>query len=990
MPKQTEHVTRAIRTSLVVPKSKRKKLQALARCVEKAMQAWEYQLLCMRQDDVYLTEKKNKTPSIIPGDVWQRRLSKLTGITDPGTLAKVKVFYRRLVESYDKANAGSSQQAAGKLRPMISAGSQGGQLRMQVAKDFAWLAEAPINADTLERIERQAEEDPKCLCTAGTAPVWRKTYLQEDTDGVPIEKAKWPALMKKNVRDKKEELESDEGIALELSGSDVFPLFAPTMPESSRWETTVFSEVISHLLGWETQRHKMAARRVELRKAKDKLLGKPADSEAVRMIQAFEKSRKYQLKEREIKCWPDLRKWTKKNKNATTEEREKQVKDMQRRSKNFGSFETLHWLSDIPQQHLSACKGPDPVSWLAKLNHITKKLEEAEERPLPRFTYSSAKRGVGFDSTSSTNRPGYALIQKDGGPKYAKIQLYPKGYLTFKLAGTPQLGTIQTKGKNQLSYVKSQDKQSWHLDVLGGAHLHIDNGHAELIIATARAIDADVLALRKEAVGYLRCGPEKRALRSTPSLASPGLRVVAIDFGVRTSATVSVLFKDEDGNPAHERSLKLRLPGENRLSQAERLLRKRAGRDLYRTRQAIFKMQRIARYANLEDPEARKRHYDKVTSYTPGLPEPTNAPHPEWIKTVKPVFEVAESEARELVRWLRRQKYHNPDKPYLKMGGLSVWRIDYLKKLRNVYVSWADHARPGKPTYGKTREERGSVAKSLRDLTTNLSETRAKTLADLVVQTARGYAYRDGKWVKAYPECDIIIADGLKTYKTSKTKSPKENKQTTSMGHRKIAEYIGKQATEAAIACTDVRTEYSSRFHPWTGSPGVRCHRVTAQDVKLLQEDEARWLSWQLCFAGITKKEGLELKAGDLVPVDGGKFLVAIDENDQLITVDADITAAQNNGVRFLVGHSDYQNRWDQSEARGRRPGVKKDIMGVLRATQWGRNGGDCSQMNEFEDLGPEPSTAEVKQESKKRRRSRGARKVEGNCSETEEKNRVG
>lgn len=100
------------------------------------------------------------------------------------------------------------------------------------------------------------------------------------------------------------------------------------------------------------------------------------------------------------------------------------------------------------------------------------------------------------------------------------------------------------------------------------------------------------------------------------------------------------------------------------------------------------------------------------------------------------------------------------------------------------------------------------------------------------------------------------------------------------------------------IHSEDTGAAFSSRFHASSGTPGIRCHCLSAPDkgnesLRAVIEQENPRIRWD------------DLKTGDLVAVTGGEMFVCLNRKGSTTCVHADINAAQNLQRRFWTRHAD-------------------------------------------------------------------------------------
>lgn len=438
---------------------------------------------------------------------------------------------------------------------------------------------------------------------------------------------------------------------------------------------------------------------------------------------------------------------------------------------------------------------------------------------------------------------------------------------------------------------------------------------------------------------YIQAYPDQNILGSE-GLRS-GLRVMSVDLGVRTSASISVfrvatrdeLQKNSKGRSPffyaisgtdnlvaiHERSQLLKLPGETESKELRRVREQRSFA-LNRLHSQLTVLRLLVR-CGTDDLKVRSRRWDRLNGQgretalraTPEwrdsfLLELTKleALHgicgdEDWIQAVDSSVKILwRYMGKQVKDWRKDVKSGNrvKVKGFVRdaVGGNSIGQIDYLEKQYRFLKSWTYF---GKVSGQVNRAERGSqFAIALREHIDHAKEDRLKKLADRMIMEALGYVYQAhhhkiGGWVAKYPPCQLILLEELSEYRFNNDRPPSENNQLMQWSHRGVLQELKNQAVLHDVLIGTMYSAFSSRFDARTGAPGVRCRRVPARFVDNEQEKLPMWLSKFLEGHGI---ERTLLQADDLIPTGDGEFFVApLDTgNDDFRQVHADINAAQN------------------------------------------------------------------------------------------------
>jgi hypothetical protein len=268
------------------------------------------------------------------------------------------------------------------------------------------------------------------------------------------------------------------------------------------------------------------------------------------------------------------------------------------------------------------------------------------------------------------------------------------------------------------------------------------------------------------------------------------------------------------------------------------------------------------------------------------------APEPVWKDAVAQALQSFRVEMGAVIKaWRREGRARSPD----RRSGPSMWAIQHLTNVRRLLVGWSLLGRRSGDVRRLDRAGRGVFASRLLEHIDALKENRLKTGADMIVQAARGYQ-RDkaGRWILAHDPCDVVLFEDLSRYRMLTDRPRRENSQLMLWAHRGIRAEVEMQGELYGLAVSETAAAFSSRYHARTMTPGIRCRTLTKFDLA------DSFLRERLAEAKIDLDL---LRAGDLVPWDGGEVFVCARAGGGLWRIDADINAAQNLQRRFWTRH---------------------------------------------------------------------------------------
>lgn len=446
-----------------------------------------------------------------------------------------------------------------------------------------------------------------------------------------------------------------------------------------------------------------------------------------------------------------------------------------------------------------------------------------------------------------------------------------------------------------------------------------------------------------------------------------GLRVMSVDLGLRTSASISVfriakkeglhmdskgrsplfypVFGVEDLVAIHERSQLLKMPGETETKELRKIRETRL-KSLNQLKSQLSYLRLLVKCTS-EDVKRRERSWLRLIDDShKGMERMTSdwrsafetelkklelmygsCTSEDWVNTVHNSIHVLWRHMGIQVRdW--KKEVRSSDKVKIRgyardvVGGNSIAQIEYLERQYKFLKSWSFF---GKISGQVIRAERGShFAVALREHIDHAKEDRLKKLSDRVIMEALGYVYQfsgrqKGEWVAKYPPCQLILLEELSEYRFNNDRPPSENNQLMKWGHRGVFEELKNQAGMHDLLIGTMFPAFSSRFDARFGTPGIRCRRVSASSLREDVQENLPW--WLKRFISEYKLERSLLRPDDLIPTGEGEFFVSplsLEDGD-LRQIHADINAAQNLQRRLWSNFdiSEIRLRCIRSEADG-------------------------------------------------------------------------
>lgn len=902
--------TRSFKLKLIVPRDNSPKSVGIRRAiwathefVNNVCSYYAAFLLELRQRDVCVARDDKRNETIIPAQEYRDRLTKrlsalgLTGSAIEAALPLLRDLYEDIVPN--AAEKGSKGEPNSWISPLVSASSKA-EARPLVPRLRALGVLPLLPSYGRDRMEKSLSD--------------LSVFERMAFNMVVEHMASWEAKCQDAPMVKEGRRETME-----------------------RWRSRIPEDALLAVRAWEQQR----------------------DAEIAALRNATDNDR-YRIGPRELRGWSDIRERLRGVDGDKA--RAEVVKQAQRRNRsNFGGEALLSWLAHPDQRWLVEHPAGDVVTWISEFNDAEDGYEWATANPI--FSTPDAQRSpksTKLGKPGDGNAPGYELTGRGGRLFVAMKLLEPTGNgkvrpasITLPLAGHGQLEGltfIPKSDENPRGLKVAWDRQDGTGRVSGelqGAALVLDREHAATAHPTALragrvsgvwfklAIDVnpDAEALYKErrsASAYLDSALHNRGKKK--GVRPPdGFRVMAVDLGQRVAATVSIFTIRHDGadrrcwpldprcglSMEHDRTLNLSLPGEDPCEQ-ETALRSVADSEIRALRSSLWRLRQVARLGQIKDPDARRKvlkdaqdallggtdqHSAAAFGALVQLEVAADQEQEAWILNVRAIYASLETElGRAVQEWRATVRTRRASRATL--GRLSLWAVEHKTRALRFLRAWNRRQRPGQ----ERRDPPDGECSALLNHVTSLKSDRAKQAADMIVQAARGFVYRDGAWVRFAEPVDLILFEDLSEYTTSRTRAPSDNAKLMAWTHREVVKNATMQAEAEGVVVSEVGQAFTSRFDALTGAPGVRCHAITRSDVdEMARLGDKHWLvrllSGRLSNLGF---DATSVKPGDIVPTDAGKLLVTLSGQNAtgLRIVDADVSASRSLAKRYVEGYA--------------------------------------------------------------------------------------
>lgn len=954
-------------------------------------------LLCrgqgyLREDDETVSAEAAQREALSWARHVQKRNRRPGAGSDRDVLGALRQFYEALVraavlDEHGHPLKGDARQSRGFAGPMMDPASTGGtQCLDKVIEPLpGWVAklraeEAGWEAESAQWL--QTPDAQRLLGATGRAPKWKKLVRQ----GEPWQQA----FLEDQKRQRREARGSGRAIytlkhefgLLPMLSSPIAGRLTKIKAAVSRWDYMALRLAVAHLLSWEAWNHRAWGEYREREHRRNEARARLAGcGSAVERLREYERqrhaelkrvaladdSRPYRIMQRSIRrAWERVRARWLAPACRSESDRVKALNELQAKlSGSFGDPDLFRWLAR-DENVLVWCDG-DPLPDLVALNveedRLSRKRQQARHTPADARLHP---RWVQYEnSAQSGNLPLYGL-RLEGGRLAVEMPLLRKsgnqleetrlgGQAALRLAPSGQLAEPRFAAEDKRQRLAFRSGGEQFSGVPRSSDLLFRRGHLENRqpgqLASGDTGDVWLkLVLHMETKApsgwvdghgrpsiHAALGPfetPRPAGRGRLGEATPGLRVLSVDLGVRTFAACSVFELRErrpqaglafpaavDGElwAVHDRSFLLRLPGE--APDPETIASRRSADDELRAlRGELNRLRDLLRLGAVDDSDRRKAGLEALRAGAGQGSRPAIVPRDlagldgriaddaqAWQEALRAVHRVAERRVGELVsQWRSRTRPRPADGSDRRgrrayAGGKSVWAVQHLTAVRRFLQSWTLHGRSYAQIRRLDREKGGIFAAGLLEHINSLKEDRIKTGVDMIVQAARGYVPADAVgWVQRFAPCRVVLLEDLSRYLFRTDRPRRENSQLMQWAHRQILDECKMQAELYGLVVWSVSAAFSSRYHARSGAPGLRVHRVTAADLERPRLREI--LEERAEQAGIVPGS---IAPGVLLPDPAGEQFATLGSDGQLIVLHADLNAAQNLQRRFWARYGE-------------------------------------------------------------------------------------
>lgn len=973
----------------------RRRLWLTHRLVNEAVAAIERVLLSCRgrpyagPDGDLITAEQAEQAALAFARGVQRRNGKPDAGTDAEILAALRQFYEALIPSSatdesGRPGRGNAQAAGGFAGPMMDPNSEGFQSIFAKILDPLppWANDLDIPHTNWQDASARWLDTPEAqalLRASGSPPRWARLYRS----GQP-----WQRAFLEDQAKKRREATGIPALVRRLKDElGLLPMMPP--PIGTRverkaggltpWDRLALRLAVAHLLSWESWNHRTAAEHLAVQNRVDRQRATvDAYGSLVAQLRAYESARHEQLKRvaladdqrpfrigpRSVRGWTQLREAWQEGAQSPQARLDTIARLQTKLRGRFGDPDLFRWLAEEGRENL--WRAGDLLPDVASLNALERLLARKKQSAVYTPPDPQAHpRWIQFEPPGGSNLENYAiqlastglaatlpvLVESDSGLTQAQetVPLAPSGQfcspqLEVQRGQRPKV-CFTSSGQEYVAQLRSADilfdrqrLESRHLQDLQRG----DFGSAwfKLVLDVEAQCPREWLGRNGDVILPLSARHFRTSL-VTPSrfeqTLEPGLRVLAVDLGLRSLAACSVfeLVARQPNNglsfladeplglwARHERSFLLTLPGETPES-ASLAARRTAYDELAGLRRDVQRLKSLLRLTVKPDADQRQVALDELLSsvqqesvgaasaldvaLVEALRPCIDANPVDWEQRIREAYRRAEAAlGLRIAQWRQRSRPRPRDAADRRQrrayaGGKSAWAVEYLEAVRRLLLGWSLRGR----TYGSInrldRQRRGTFARHLLDHVNALKEDRVKSGADLIVQAARGLvAGPRGGWTQRFAPCRLILFEDLTRYRFRTDRPRRENSMLMRWCHRKLLDLTTAQAEVFGLAVDTTAAGFSSRFHAATGAPGCRTRVLSAHDLTSpYVREQLQELADRLAIP-------LErFRPGVRIPWDGGEEFCTLAQDGRPLVLHADINAAQTLQRRYWTRHRD-------------------------------------------------------------------------------------
>lgn len=642
---------------------------------------------------------------------------------------------------------------------------------------------------------------------------------------------------------------------------------------------------------------------------------------------------------------------------SSQHERERVLHEYQadrKKQKSIGDINFFNWLAD--NENYVIIEKKDCLETILDCHLLRTKLENMQK--CASFTtadYIKSKRYLFYEQAKGSNFKKYVLEYDEKDRLYVSIPVlnntcdnnYIEKMIKVQLADNEQFqgpynkDTMQklkqvkfTEGKKEIGVEYSNGKVLVPLQEgeseaeyenftgkLGGADILVDvsnsgvikNAYFAMTITLNEKCLKEFQNISNNAMYHYATAYTGKATKKEESLYGQKVRALSVDLGIKQFAAAAVyehLFEEGKDNlqASCERKFLLKMDGEKVSNKVEKY-RDEALKELRELKREINYIAGLRRLYNMEDLHVRKERIQISKQYTKNEDKDifysqcmTCDDINEMNRLLEEEFRININAMNNKMKEFRAGKMTKKQKRNYEPGK-SYWSIAYLEELRKLLMAWNAQGYHIDAKNKTEDKEYGVTATRLLKHINNLKDDRIKAGSDLIVQAARGYIYNEElhQWEQKYAPCNVIIFEDLSRYRFTSDRPKSENSKLMKWSHREIISETKRQAAIYGIEVYDsTDAVYTSKFYFKNDAPGIRADRLSKNDFYdgKVKDNVFKNLPDEM------KKYSDKLVVGSIVPSEIGSIFVTLDENKNLIMMNADMNAACNLQKRFWSRHT--------------------------------------------------------------------------------------